>query len=62
MIFYSCLNCKNYIGKVEDIHKPTCTAFLKGIPKEILTGENNHTKPLPKQGNDIVFEPIDKKP
>jgi len=32
-----------------------CKAF-KEIPDEILLGENNHSKPLKDQGNDIVFE------
>ena len=30
---------------------------MSGHP-EILTGENNHGKPLPEQDNDIVFEQI----
>jgi len=37
----------------------SCQAFPKGIPDEILQGENDHTTPLPDQGNDIVFEPIE---
>lgn len=37
----------------------TCEAFPNGIPQEILVGENDHSKPLPNQDNDIVFEPID---
>ena len=32
-----------------------CKAFPEGIPNEILM-ENEHSKPLPGQGNDIVFE------
>jgi len=35
-----------------------CIAFPNGIPEEILTGESPHTKPLPDQENDIVYEPI----
>ena len=34
----------------------TCLAFPDGIPEEILKGENRHSKPLPGQKNDIVFE------
>ena len=45
-----CFNCKN-------LTLNGCTAFPEGIPNEILSGENDHTKPLPEQGNDIVFEP-----
>lgn len=33
-----------------------CAAFTKGIPRSILHGENDHSKPLPQQGNEIVFE------
>lgn len=46
----SCFHCANW--NVSD----TCTAFPDGIPDEILSGENDHTKPLPDQKNDIVFE------
>lgn len=44
------------------IHKDeldwSCKAFEK-IPDVILFEGNDHSKPLPKQGNDIVFEKID---
>lgn len=33
-----------------------CIGFQKGIPEIILTGENDHSKPLPDQDNNIVFE------
>jgi hypothetical protein len=33
----------------------TCMAFPEGIPEVILKGVNIHSKPLPEQGNDIVF-------
>lgn len=46
-----CNICKNYLGDL------TCQAFPNGIPNEILIGENDHSKPLPEQANDIVFEP-----
>jgi hypothetical protein len=45
-----CINCKNYLKGL------TCKAFPEGIPEEILNGDNNHSKPLPDQENDIVFE------
>ena len=47
-----CYMCKHRI------QENTCEAFPAGIPEEILTGENDHTKPLPDQENDIVYEPI----
>ncbi len=34
----------------------SCDAF-KAIPREILTGKNDHSKPLPEQNNKIVYEP-----
>lgn len=48
-----CMECKNYlsVGK--------CRAFPEKIPEEIFYGEIEHEKPLPKQGNNIVFEPIE---
>ncbi len=47
-----CFKCKHF-----SIATSTCTAFPKEIPDEILNGNNDHTEPLPDQGNDIVFEP-----
>ena len=46
-----CINCKNYLGDL------SCMAFDK-IPDKILLGENDHSKPLPEQDNNIVFEEI----
>ena len=47
--FIVCDACKNLIkGK-------KCKAF-DIIPDEILTGKNDHSKPLPNQDNDTVFE------
>lgn len=47
-----CNNCVHF-----NLEKWNCDAFKNGIPKEILLGENNHSRPLPDQENDIVFEP-----
>ena len=33
-----------------------CIAFPDKIPHEILSGNNNHSIPLPEQDNEIVFE------
>ncbi len=49
-----CMVCKHHKAKFK------CPAFPNGIPDEILNGNNDHSKPLPEQDNDIVFEPIDK--
>lgn len=46
-----CLSCKNYVSGL------VCIAFPDGIPKEILLGDNDHTKPLKSQDFPIVFEP-----
>lgn len=52
-----CFWCKNYI--INDDKKTfICKAFKNGIPDIILNSENDHSKPLPKQKNDIVFEQI----
>ena len=49
-----CFNCKNF-----RIFEGGCNAFPDGIPSEITSGENEHSKPLPDQENNIVFEPIE---
>ncbi len=45
------MNCKHYL------FEGSCLAFPDRIPDEILDGDNDHSKPLPDQDNDIVFEP-----
>lgn len=47
-----CLLCKNYLGDSK------CKAFEDIIPEIILIGYSLHSKPLPEQDNNIVFEPI----
>ena len=49
-----CFRCKHF-REIEG----GCDAFPEGISDEITSGENEHSKPLDGQGNDIVFEPID---
>lgn len=49
-----CFNCKHFRR-----FEGGCDAFPDGIPDEITSGENKHSKPLPDQENDIVFEPIE---
>jgi hypothetical protein len=49
-----CYKCKHF-----DIETSLCKAFDGDIPDEILEGDNDHSQPLPDQGNDIVFEPIE---
>jgi len=58
MINENCDKCIHFIGFIKGKkNKQTCNAF-DDIPIEIITGENNHTKPLPEQENNIVFEEI----
>lgn len=52
--FPICNDCKNHIRGLK------CKAFDM-IPDEIFDGDNDHSKPLPEQENDIVFEPLNKK-
>lgn len=49
-----CFRCKHW-----RIFNGGCDAFGNDIPHEITSGENDHSKPLPEQENDIVFEPIE---
>lgn len=51
-----CFKCKHL-----NIETSKCPAFKGDIPDEILNGDNDHSKPLPGQGNKIVFEPIEPK-
>ena len=53
-----CYGCKNLLKDDEGLFF-NCKAFpdsVGGIPMEILEGENDHSKPLKDQTNDIVFE------
>ncbi len=47
-----CFKCKHFRE-----FQGGCNAFPEGIPDEITSGENEHSKPLEGQENDIVFEP-----
>jgi hypothetical protein len=49
-----CFRCKHF-----DDANGGCAAF-ENIPNEITSGENLHSKPLPGQPNDIVFESLPK--
>lgn len=53
--YIKCLDCSNLDRDNLQIGL-YCKAFPEGIPEEILSGENSHTEPLPKQENKIVFE------
>ena len=46
-----CAKCKNYLKDRR------CKAF-KVIPDEIISGKNDHSKPLKDQDNNIVFEKL----
>jgi hypothetical protein len=46
--------CRHYGGFVRVQH--VCIAFPKGIPDEIITGENEHLTALPGQENVISYE------
>ena len=46
-----CFKCKHFRRFEEG-----CDAFPEGIPDEIISGNNNHSKPLPNQNNKVVFE------
>ena len=49
----SCQTCKHY--NREDMKHFSCMAF-EDIPKEILSGDNMHSKPLEGQKNNIVYQ------
>jgi hypothetical protein len=49
-----CFKCKHFRQ-----FEGGCDAFPDGIPDEITSGNNQHSKTLPNQKNKIVFEPIE---
>lgn len=49
----ACLRCEHFLR-----FEGGCKAFPNGIPDEITSGQNDHSKPLPEQGNEITFKPI----
>ena len=52
LVCFKCKHFKQFEGN--------CSAFPKGIPDEITSGENEHSEKLPGQKTDLVFEPIEK--
>ena len=65
-----CQKCKHLFEELIEIKTGSdiesdwlsaCTAFLKGIPDEIMDGKFIHTKKFPGQTTDILFEPIEEK-
>ncbi|CAB4218855.1 hypothetical protein UFOVP1596_47 [uncultured Caudovirales phage] len=52
-VFPVCNKCKNHIDGLK------CKAF-DVIPDAIIFGDNDHSKPLPGQGNNIIFESVNK--
>ena len=55
LVKIACNNCKHKNWK--NLNAFSCKAF-DNIPNEILRGKNMHTKPLPGQENNIVFESV----
>ncbi len=52
LVFTQCLKCKHFNGDW------TCSAFPKGIPKDISTNRIDHNHPHPND-NGIQYEPIE---
>lgn len=50
--FPLCLTCKHFV----DDKQFTCSAFVDGIPDEILTGQFDHHEPYPGD-HEVRFEP-----
>lgn len=51
----SCLSCKHY---TKFSVPPTCAAFPRGIPEEILNGKDDHKRPF-RGDNGIQYEEED---
>lgn len=55
-LYLRCLNCKHYIGAHTTAWEgEICYAFPDGIPKEIIEGDFDHSKPH-EGDNGIRFE------
>jgi len=52
---------KGVISEIDGDEIAICDAFPGGIPIEISYGNNPHSRPLPGQKNDIVYEREDEK-
>jgi len=46
------MECLNYLR----VKGMKCKAFPDGIPKDILTGDFDHTRKHPDQSNDLLFQ------
>lgn len=58
--------CKHYDGVQQPDDNELkevfiCKAFPNGIPTSIMSGDNQHSEPLPGQGNDLVYTRDDDK-
>jgi hypothetical protein len=54
-----CHNCKHYSEELTlEAEQSACKAFPKGIPEEVLWGDEIHDRKLPGQVGDYVQEKI----
>jgi hypothetical protein len=64
LITCSCFKrmCKHYEGIEDSNPEPSarhiCKAFPKGIPDEVVVGENDHLSLIPGQNSDEIYEGV----
>lgn len=56
VVFSQCIDCKNYIGKIDD-KLFICKAFPEGIPTDVFWNKIPHTEHI-EGDNGYLFEDI----
>ena len=56
LLDFICLRCKHFTHTKSYSPLFKCKAFPKGIPKVIVKGDSDHSRPFKEQDNNLVFK------